>query len=184
MWRRGDEVFAEVTLPADAGVSVAGFGVHPVMLDAALHSVILASNGAEGTGVDEGSILVPFSWQQVSLHAAGAAAVRARIVPVGPSPQAGGTPTAVSIELADGLGLPVLSVASMVARPVTDQQLLAAVSQSGPDGLFEVIWSAQPSDTVQPVSVCAWGTTGLGEGPGNRRGRAVGGGVRVCVSGR
>ena len=161
MWRRGDEVFAEVTLPADAGVSVAGFGVHPVMLDAALHSVILASNGAEGTGVDEDSILVPFSWQQVSLHAAGAAAVRARIVPVGPPPQAGGTPTAVSIELADGLGLPVLSVASMVARPVTDQQLLAAVSQSGPDGLFEVIWSAQPSDTVQPVSVCAWGTTDL-----------------------
>ena len=161
MWRRGDEVFAEVTLPADAGVSVAGFGVHPVLLDAALHSVILASNGAEGTGVDEGSILVPFSWQQVSLHAAGAAAVRARIVPVGPPPQAGGTPTAVSIELADGLGLPVLSVASMVARPVTDQQLLAAVSQSGPDGLFEVIWSAQPSDTAQPVSVCAWGTTDL-----------------------
>ncbi len=134
IWRRGDEIFAEVTLPADAGVSVAGFGVHPVMLDAALHSVILASNGVEGTGVDDGSILVPFSWQQVSLHAAGAAAVRARIVPVGPPPQAGGTPTAVSIELADGLGLPVLSVASMVARPVTDQQLLAAVSQSGPDG--------------------------------------------------
>ncbi|MGA7055404.1 MAG: beta-ketoacyl synthase N-terminal-like domain-containing protein, partial [Mycobacterium sp.] len=161
MWRRGDEVFAEVTLPADAGVSVAGFGVHPVMLDAALHAVILASKGVEGTGVDEGSILVPFSWQQVSLHAAGAAAVRARIVPVGPPPQAGGTPTAVSIELADGLGLPVLSVASMVARPVTDQQLLAAVSQSGPDGLFEVIWSAQPSDTVQPVSVCPWGATDL-----------------------
>jgi polyketide synthase 12 len=108
MWRRGDEVFAEVTLPTDAGVSVAGFGVHPVMLDAALHAVILASNDAEGMGVDEGSVLVPFSWQQVSLHAAGAAAVRARIVPVSPPPQAGGTPTAVSIELADGLGLPVL----------------------------------------------------------------------------
>jgi mycoketide-CoA synthase len=146
MWRRGDEVFAEVTLPADAGVSVAGFGVHPVMLDAALHAVILASDGDE---LAEGSMLVPFSWQQVSLHAAGAAAVRARIVPVGQS--------AVSIELADGLGLPVLSVASMVARPVTDQQLLAAVSSSGPDRLFEVVWSAQPSTSVQPVSVSAWG---------------------------
>ena len=120
MWRRGDEVFAEVTLPADAGVSAAGFGVHPVILDAALHAVILASDGDE---LAEGSMLVPFSWQQVSLHAAGAAAVRARIVPV--------SSTAVSIELADGLGLPVLSVASMVARPVTDQQLLAAVSNLG-----------------------------------------------------
>jgi polyketide synthase 12 len=146
MWRRGDEVFAEVMLPADAGVSVAGFGVHPAMLDAALHAVILASDSGE---LAEGSMLVPFSWQQVSLHAAGAAAVRARIVPVGES--------AVSIELADGLGLPVLSVASMVARPVTDQQLLAAVSSSGPDRLFEVVWSAQPSAAVPPVSVCAWG---------------------------
>ncbi|OBG58792.1 type I polyketide synthase [Mycobacterium sp. E3339] len=148
MWRRGDEVFAEVTLPADAGVSAAGFGVHPAMLDAALHAVILASGGDE---LPEGSMLVPFSWQQVSLHAAGATAVRARIVPVSES--------AVSIELADGLGLPVLSVASMVARPVTDQQLLAAVSSSGPDRLFEVIWSAQRSTSVQPVSVSRWGAT-------------------------
>ena len=47
MWRRGDEVFAEVALPADAGVSAAGFGVHPVLLDAALHAVILASRLAD-----------------------------------------------------------------------------------------------------------------------------------------
>jgi polyketide synthase 12 len=146
MWRRGDEVFAEVNLPADTGVSAAGFGVHPVMLDAALHAVILASVGEE---LPEGSMLVPFSWQQVSLHAAGATAVRARIVPVSDS--------AVSIELADGLGLPVLSVASMVARPVTDQQLMAAVSSSGPDRLFEVIWSAQRSTSAQPVTVSLWG---------------------------
>jgi polyketide synthase 12 len=150
MWRRGDELFAEVTLPADAGVSLTGFGVHPVMLDAALHAVVLASDSAE---LAEGSVLVPFSWQNVSLHAAGASAVRARIVPVGES--------AVSLELADALGLPVLSVASMVARPVSDRQLLAAVSSSGPDRLFEVIWSAQPSATLEPVSVGAWGTTEL-----------------------
>ncbi|SOJ55731.1 Phenolphthiocerol synthesis polyketide synthase type I Pks15/1 [Mycobacterium simulans] len=140
MWRRGEEVFAEVKLPADAGVSVAGFGVHPVLLDAALHAVILTADAAE---VPPGSVLVPFAWQGVSLHAAGASAVRARIAPVGPS--------TVSIELADGLGLPVLSVASMLARPVTDQQLRKAVSGSGPDRLFEVIWSAQPSTTVEPV---------------------------------
>ncbi|HTQ21751.1 polyketide synthase dehydratase domain-containing protein, partial [Mycobacterium sp.] len=134
MWRRGDEVFAEVALPADAGVSVAGFGVHPVLLDAALHAVILAADEtAEGA---EGSVLVPFSWQGVSLYAAGAAAIRARIVRT--------TPSAVSIELADGLGLPVLSVASMVARPVTDQQLKAALSGSGGDRLFEVAWLPAP----------------------------------------
>ncbi|BBX96742.1 polyketide synthase [Mycobacterium lacus] len=152
MWRRGEEVFAEVSLPADAGVSVAGFGVHPVLLDAALHAVALS---AERTEVPEGSVLVPFSWQGVSLHAAGASAVRARIAPVGPS--------AVSIELADGLGLPVLSVTSMLARPVTERQLRAARSGSGPDRLFEVVWSAQPSSAVEPVPVSLWGTTETSE---------------------
>ncbi len=71
MWRRGDEVFAEVALPADAGVSVTGFGVHPVLLDAALHAVVLSAESAER---GQGSVLVPFSWQGVSLHAAGASA--------------------------------------------------------------------------------------------------------------
>ncbi|MGA9679875.1 MAG: type I polyketide synthase, partial [Mycobacterium sp.] len=109
MWRRGDELFAEVALPTGAGLTPAGFGVHPAVLDATLHAVIVASDIADA---DQGSVMVPFSWQQVSLHAAGASAVRARIAPTGPS--------AVSIELADTLGLPVLSVSSMVARPVTE----------------------------------------------------------------
>ena len=130
MWRRGDEVFADVSLPGDAGVSPAGFGVHPAVLDAALHAVIVAT---EADHDDSNGVLVPFSWQGVSLHAAGASSVRARIAPSGPS--------AVSVELADALGLPVLSVASMVARPVSQQQLMAAVSGSGPDRIFEVNWS-------------------------------------------
>ncbi|ORV57100.1 type I polyketide synthase [Mycobacterium fragae] len=139
MWRRGDEVFAEVTLPEVAG-GASGFGVHPAVLDAALHAVIVATGGADSND----GVLVPFSWQGVSLHAAGASAVRARIAPTGPS--------AVSIELADGLGLPVLSVSSMVARPVSQRQLMAALSGSGPDRLFEVIWSptSPPSHADTP----------------------------------
>jgi polyketide synthase 12 len=131
MWRRGDEVFAEVTLPEAAG-GVSGFGVHPALLDAALHALVLGHETAE--------VALPFSWQGVSLHASGAAVVRARIAPAGPS--------AVSIELTDGLGLPVLSVASMVARPVSQQQLTAAVPGSGPDRLFEVVWSAASPHTT------------------------------------
>jgi polyketide synthase 12 len=136
MWRRGDEVFADVSLPSDAGVSPAGFGVHPAVLDAALHAVIVATEADRDGG---SGVLVPFSWQGVSLHAAGASSVRARIAPSGPS--------SVSVELADTLGLPVLSVASMVARPVTHQQLMAAVSGSGPDRIFEVVWSPAAAGT-------------------------------------
>ncbi len=159
MWRRGDEVYADVTLPGDAGVSPTGFGVHPAVLDAALHAVIVATDADHD---DTDGVLVPFSWQGVSLHAAGASSVRARIVPSGPS--------SVTVELADALGLPVLSVASMVARPVSRQQLMAAVSGSGPDRIFEVVWSptvsGSPTDTPaydvfesQPADDDALGST-------------------------
>ncbi|MEV6005152.1 acyltransferase domain-containing protein, partial [Streptomyces griseomycini] len=46
-WRRGDEVFAEVVLPD--GVDAGGFGLHPALLDAALHAADL-TGGADGTG--------------------------------------------------------------------------------------------------------------------------------------
>ena len=134
MWRRGDELFAEVKLSQD--VSVTGFGVHPALLDSALHAVILNMAGDE--------LALPFSWQQVSLHAAGASAVRARIAPTGPS--------SMSIDLADGLGLPVLSVGAMVARPVTAQQLAAAVGGTGGGELFEVVWAPLPLDS-EPIAV-------------------------------
>ncbi len=139
LWRCGDELFAEVTLPEAAG-GVGGYGVHPALLDAALHAAVMAH---DGDGLAE--LALPFSWQGVSLHAAGASAVRARIARSGPS--------AVSVELADGLGLPVLSVASMVARPVTQQQLMAAVSGSGGDRLFELVWSpASPASHAETPS--------------------------------
>ncbi|MDT5146422.1 MAG: mycoketide-CoA synthase, partial [Mycobacterium sp.] len=139
MWVRGDEVFAEVKLP-DAAGGVSGFGVHPALLDASLHAVAMANHGA-------GDVVLPFSWQGVSLHAAGASAVRARVAPTGPS--------SVSIELADGLGLPVLSVASMAARPVNEQQLRATVTGLGPDRLFELVWSpaAAKGDSDQSCEV-------------------------------
>ncbi len=129
MWRRGDEVFAEVAIPQELQAN--GFGVHPVLLDGALHAVVLSRDD------NPGEMALPFSWQKVSLHASGASAVRARLAPNGTS--------SMSIDLADGLGLPVLSVEAMVARPVTAQQLAAAVGGSGGGELFEVVWSAAPS---------------------------------------
>src|SRR5271156_4173568 len=140
LWRRGEELFAEVTLPQAAG-GVVGFGVHPVLLDAALHAAAVTFDTAEVA-----EIALPFSWQGVSLHAAGASSVRARIAPSGPS--------AVSVELADGLGLPVLTVTSMIVRPISQQQLMAAVSGVGGDRLFERAWS--PPSAASPAETPAY----------------------------
>lgn len=45
-WRRGDDLYAEVTLPE--GLDTEGFGVHPALLDASLHALLFRS----GAGTD------------------------------------------------------------------------------------------------------------------------------------
>ncbi|OBG57850.1 type I polyketide synthase [Mycobacterium sp. E735] len=126
MWRRGDEIFADVAVPDEAGGQDGGFGIHPVLLDAALHAM--------GVAAEQGQTVLPFSWQGVSLHAGGASRARVRIAPSGTG--------AVSVELADGSGLPVLSVRSLAMRPVSAGQLAAAAAPA--EGLFEVAWSPIP----------------------------------------
>ncbi|WP_432097686.1 polyketide synthase dehydratase domain-containing protein, partial [Streptomyces sp. bgisy100] len=77
VWRRGGETFAEVVLPELIASDAGGFGVHPALLDAALHA--LGVGGLEG----EGQARLPFAWGGVSLHAAGASVLRVRLAPVG-----------------------------------------------------------------------------------------------------
>ena len=48
-WRHGDEVYAEVALPAGA-LDADGFGLHPALLDAALHAVGCSTPAATGRG--------------------------------------------------------------------------------------------------------------------------------------
>ncbi|WP_099288432.1 type I polyketide synthase [Mycobacterium persicum] len=123
MWQLGEAIFAEVSLPEHAGLDVGGFGIHPVVLDAALHAVGVA-------GAQDKTVL-PFSWQGVSLHAAGASQVRVRLAPAGAD--------AVSLELADTAGLPVLTVRTVAFRPLPDRALSAVARGDG--GLFQVGWS-------------------------------------------
>ena len=127
VWRRGEEIFADVDVPPECAAPVGGFGIHPVLLDAALHSLGLAGDGD--------ATVLPFSWQGVSLHAAGARRARVRIAPAAAG--------AVSVEIADAAGLPVMAVRSLAMRPVSPEQLAAAADTSGGsgDGLLEVQWS-------------------------------------------
>ncbi len=100
-WRAGEEVFAEVTLPVDAD----GFGLHPALLDAALHAAARLASAAE-PGVPR----LPFAWSGVRLHAEGATSLRVRLAPAGEE--------AFSLVAWDPVGRPVLTVESLVLRPV------------------------------------------------------------------
>ncbi|WP_203607032.1 type I polyketide synthase [Streptomyces sp. SID11385] len=130
VWRRGSEVFAEVRLPEDGAEEAPSFGLHPALLDAALHAIELGA--LPGSAAPR----LPFVWSGVRLHATGAAAARVRLTPVGPA--------AVAIEVADATGAPIASVESLAVREVSADQLRAP-GDASQDSLFRSEWVPAPA---------------------------------------
>ncbi|MEU4246186.1 beta-ketoacyl synthase N-terminal-like domain-containing protein [Amycolatopsis sp. NPDC026612] len=125
-WQAGDEIFAEVSLPDDADAGA--FGIHPALLDAALHPALL--------GADD--LSQPMEWRGLTLHAAGASTLRVRLGPGG------------FLEAADGAGNLVVTAKEVALRPVTIAQ-----SRTTEDSLFQVNWielpAGQPADGAADV---------------------------------
>jgi acyl transferase domain-containing protein len=134
VWRRGDELFAEVALPSDGageGVSVGGYGLHPALWDGALHAVFYMS--MDGPGPARQAWL-PFVWSGVRLAAVGANALRVKLVRIGPE--------SARMVLADGSGELVVSVASLAMRPMAAGAMMAALTSTEDHGsLYAVEWS-------------------------------------------
>jgi len=132
-WRDGDDVYAEVALPPEQQAEAARFGVHPALLDAAMH--VSAYLGLRDT--PEGANRLPFAYSGVRLHASGAAVLRVRVLIVGPDE--------VSVHATDETGAPVISVDSLRARLISADQLTAARA-SYHDALLRTEWSELPVD--------------------------------------
>ncbi|MFW5415665.1 SDR family NAD(P)-dependent oxidoreductase [Nocardiopsis sp. CNT-189] len=144
-WRRGDEVFAEVSLPDEEQGD--GFGLHPALLDAALHAV-----GFGGFVSDPEQGHLPFSWSGASLFASGASTLRVRLSPAGRD--------GVSISVADGVGEAVAAVESLVLRPVSPERLSDGGERRG--SLFYVDWVPVAADAPASPPLCA--VVGGGDG--------------------
>ncbi|MFH8371758.1 SDR family NAD(P)-dependent oxidoreductase [Streptomyces sp. NPDC018031] len=151
VWRRaagdgGTELLAEVALPAEAAGEAARYGLHPALLDAALHAVGL---GPFLAGVDEGAGSMPFSWSGVSLYASGASALRVRIE---------GADGRVRLTLTDTDGDPVASVESLAWRPVPRErsQLTGGGAE---ESLFGLDWVPAPAAPA-PAADGSWAVLG------------------------
>ncbi|MFD4659407.1 SDR family NAD(P)-dependent oxidoreductase [Kitasatospora sp. NPDC058444] len=107
VWRRGDEVFAEVTVP-----DAARFSVHPALLDAALQPLALLA----GT---EGDVRLPFSLGGIAVHRTGVTSARVRLTVVRPGTYA--------VHLADRSGEPVATIEALTTRPMTERGPLYAL---------------------------------------------------------
>ncbi|MGO4420816.1 polyketide synthase dehydratase domain-containing protein, partial [Streptomyces sp. MCAF7] len=131
-WRLGDELFAEVDLPERMEADAAAFGLHPALLDAALHVAVLDES-------DPDTRAVPFSWSGVSLRAVGASSVRVRL-----SRRADG---ALSIALADPSGAPVATVDSLVVAefPAEHGDGGDGVPDVARTSMFRLDWVATPA---------------------------------------
>ncbi|RAJ60831.1 pimaricinolide synthase PimS1 [Streptomyces sp. KhCrAH-43] len=127
-WRRGDELFAEVALPESVRAEAADYGLHPALLDTAMHVDVLVDQGEGGT-----EALLPFAWSGVSLHATGAAALRVYVRRIRGAEES-------AMVVADETGSPVMTVSSLICRPVSADQLAPA---DGPlsDALHHIEWT-------------------------------------------
>ncbi|WP_424533252.1 SDR family NAD(P)-dependent oxidoreductase [Sphaerisporangium viridialbum] len=131
-WRRGDELFAEVSLAREQQSEAAPYGVHPALLDAALHVAAL-------TGIDElepGQTRLPFAWNGVRLCASGATGLRVHVVTSGRD--------SLTLRATDSTGTPVIEIGSLLLRPVTAEQVSTARSAHR-DSLFQLDWVELPT---------------------------------------
>ncbi|MFC5853791.1 SDR family NAD(P)-dependent oxidoreductase [Streptomyces chlorus] len=131
-WRRGDDVFAEVALPEAARADAGRFGIHPALLDAAMHADLLD---------ERATTLLPFAWRGVSLHATGATSLRVHLRRVRDDEVS-------SLHVADDSGRPVATVESLVSLPVTAERLAAHPGRAS--GLHHVIWQEAPAAGEAP----------------------------------
>ncbi len=102
-WQRDGELFAEVELAAEQRDEAERYGLHPALLDAALH--VAAVLGADGR------LLLPAEWHGFDLYATGATSLRVALAPAGPD--------TVSVTLADPSGAVVATVGSVALSPAT-----------------------------------------------------------------
>ncbi|WP_435056394.1 type I polyketide synthase [Streptomyces venezuelae] len=153
-WQLDGAVYAEVALPDGTEDQAGRFGLHPALLDAALHAI-----GLGGLGADDGQGRLPFAWSGVSLYAGGASALRVRLTPAGTE--------GVRLEIADASGAPVAAVGSLALRPVTADQLRAARATFH-ESVFRQQWTelAGPTapDPAAPAPYVLLGRTEPGHG--------------------
>jgi acyl transferase domain-containing protein/NADP-dependent 3-hydroxy acid dehydrogenase YdfG len=113
-WRVGEDLFAEVALSREQESDASLFGLHPALLDAALHALGAVELSQLGDGTPD-QMWLPFSWGEVKLHAPGASGLRVRLAPDGRG--------AVSLTAFDREGALVASVGSLIVRPISPSAL-------------------------------------------------------------
>ncbi|HSZ28519.1 MAG TPA: type I polyketide synthase, partial [Pseudonocardiaceae bacterium] len=124
-WRQGADIYAEIRLPEDTARD--RFGVHPAVLDAALHPIALFV--ADDPDGDVGQLRLPFACSGVSLFPTSATEARVRMSQT--------RPDTVTLAVTDPAGTPIATIEAITVRPVAPELF---TRQARSDSLFQVDW--------------------------------------------
>ncbi|MEU6112929.1 beta-ketoacyl synthase N-terminal-like domain-containing protein, partial [Streptomyces albidoflavus] len=127
-WRQGEDLLAEVRLPQDERATADAYGIHPALLDAALHAAAHPKFAGQ-----EGEARLPFSWRGVAVGVRGAAEARVRLTRAGTD--------AVTVTLTDPAGRLLASAESLSLRPLATDLFDAPPAD---DSLFRLTWTPAP----------------------------------------
>ncbi|MDW5325038.1 type I polyketide synthase [Plantactinospora sp. KLBMP9567] len=145
LWRDADTIYADLALrPGEAG----RYGLHPALLDAALHASLLAESPDRPR--------MPFTLGGVELHATGATAARVVLHRIGPDE--------VRVTVDDPLGRPVATIDSLVSKEIDAETVARATARpalhrvdwvpapaAGEGGRYELFRPAAPADGDPPA---------------------------------
>ncbi|MFD3924380.1 SDR family NAD(P)-dependent oxidoreductase, partial [Streptomyces sp. NPDC058595] len=111
LWQNGDDLYCDVELDATLTPDAAAYGLHPALLDAALHPLVWAGE----------QVALPFSWTGVRLRASAATALRVHLLrrPDG----------STHLTATDPAGEPVADVDALTLRPVDRAHLAAPAAR-------------------------------------------------------
>ncbi|MEU0842860.1 SDR family NAD(P)-dependent oxidoreductase [Streptomyces sp. NPDC005962] len=139
-WRHGEDMLAEVRLATEQHGEAEGFGLHPALLDSALHPVEELFNADYTPDGTPSTVRLPFSFGGVRLYANGATRLRVRITPTGPD--------TVTLTLTDDHGAVAATIETLGLREVPADRWR---STRADDCLYHLDWQPQPLPSGHPA---------------------------------
>ncbi|MFD5453490.1 polyketide synthase dehydratase domain-containing protein, partial [Streptomyces sp. NPDC127100] len=135
-WRHNDTVYADITLPTNTPTT--GHTLHPALLDAALHTLLVGTDGEE--------IRLPYEFTGVKVYGTGVDAARVQA-----SLGADGT---ARITLTDASGSALMDIEALATRQADAAQLASLARSAHRTPLLTCEWGevaqdAEPSTTVR-----------------------------------
>ncbi|MGW0572813.1 SDR family NAD(P)-dependent oxidoreductase [Streptomyces tauricus] len=136
-WRSGQILHAEVRLPR--GTDTGDFTLHPALLDAVLHALVLEHA--------DGATLLPYAIGSLQVHQPGVRVLRATLTPL-----AAGRFRVVAV---DEAGEPAVIIEDLRLRPIQHRRLRALVAAA--DGVaYRPVWRPVPLPEVPSPRLLDW----------------------------